>query len=63
VKRRTGKEKAARTTTSTIAWDSVRDEILANPDVKAEYNLLQTEFNIARHIITLDKTSGTLPSE
>jgi hypothetical protein len=51
------KEKEAMTTTSTIAWDYIRDEILADPEVKAEYDALQTEFNIARHIIALRKDS------
>jgi hypothetical protein len=57
-----GKGKIAMTTTSTIAWDSIRDEILADPEVQAEYDALETEFNIARHIIALRKASGTLPS-
>lgn len=46
------------TTTSTIAWDSIRDEILADPKVKAEYDALETEFNITRHVIALRKASG-----
>jgi hypothetical protein len=49
--------------TTTIAWDSIRNKILANPEVTAEYDALETEFNIARHIIALRKASGTLPSE
>jgi transcriptional regulator with XRE-family HTH domain len=46
------------TTTNTITWDSIRDKILADPDVKAEYDALEVEFNLARHIIALRKASG-----
>ena len=40
-------------TANTITWDSVRDQILANPEVKAEYTALNAEFELARVIITL----------
>jgi DNA-binding XRE family transcriptional regulator len=46
------------TTTNTIAWDSIRDEILADPTVKAEYDAIETEFNLAKNIIALRKASG-----
>jgi hypothetical protein len=34
-------------------WDSVRDEILSNPKVKAEYDALSPEFELAKAVITL----------
>ncbi|WP_404785420.1 helix-turn-helix domain-containing protein [Altericista sp. CCNU0014] len=46
------------TTTNTISWDSVRAEILAKPAVKAEYDALETEFDVARHVIALRKATG-----
>jgi hypothetical protein len=45
-------------TTNTIAWNSIRDKILADPVVKAEYDALEAEFDLARHIIALRKASG-----
>ena len=32
------------TTNKTITWDSVRDEILSDSEVKAEYDALTSEF-------------------
>ena len=46
------------TNTNTIAWDSIREELLADPTVKAEYDALETEFNLAQHIIAIRKASG-----
>jgi transcriptional regulator with XRE-family HTH domain len=46
------------TITNTISWDSVRTEILVDPSVKAEYDALETEFDVARHIIALRKATG-----
>jgi DNA-binding XRE family transcriptional regulator len=46
------------TTTNTITWGSIREELLADPTVKAEYDALETEFNLAQHIIALRKASG-----
>ncbi|MGL5806581.1 MAG: helix-turn-helix domain-containing protein [Xenococcaceae cyanobacterium] len=45
-------------TANTITWDSVRDEILADPFVKAEYDALAPEFELARTVITLREASG-----
>lgn len=42
----------------TIAWDDIREEALANPEVKAEYEVLQAEFNLARQMIALRRASG-----
>lgn len=46
------------TTTNTISWNSVRAEILADPAVKAEYDALETEFDVARDIIALRIAAG-----
>lgn len=46
------------TTTNTISWDSVRAEILAEQAVRAEYDALETEFDVARHVIALRKATG-----
>ncbi|WP_424094484.1 hypothetical protein [Moorena producens] len=35
----------------TIKWDDVRSQVLANPEVKAEYEALEFEFNIASQVI------------
>jgi transcriptional regulator with XRE-family HTH domain len=43
---------------TTISWDSIRAEVLADPAVKAEYDALETEFNLAQQIIALRKASG-----
>ncbi|WP_414528449.1 MULTISPECIES: helix-turn-helix domain-containing protein [Nostocales] len=45
-------------TNNTISWDSIRDEVLADPEVKAEYEALETEFQFARRVIALRKASG-----
>ncbi len=45
-------------TNNTISWKSVRNEVLADPAVKAEYDALESEFNIARQVINLRKASG-----
>lgn len=45
-------------TGQTIAWNDIRDGILQDPDVKAEYDALEPEFNLARHVIALRKASG-----
>jgi hypothetical protein len=44
-------------TTNAIDWNSVRDKILADPGVRAEYDALEAEFNLARCIIALRKAS------
>ena len=43
----------------TITWDSVRDEILSDSEVKTEYDALSPEFELARIVITLFETSKT----
>ena len=40
-------------TANTITWNSVRDEILSNPEVKTKYDALSLEFELARIVITL----------
>ena len=40
-------------TANTVTWDSIRDEILSDPEVKTEYDALSTEFELARTVITL----------
>ncbi|HLO86244.1 MAG TPA: helix-turn-helix transcriptional regulator [Nostocaceae cyanobacterium] len=44
--------------TITISWSSIREEILADPEVKAEYDALEYEFNIARQVIAIRQSSG-----
>ena len=38
-------------TADTITWDSVRDEILSDPEVKAEHDALSSEFELVRAIL------------
>jgi transcriptional regulator with XRE-family HTH domain len=45
-------------TSNTLSWNSVRDRVLADPEVKAEYDALESEFTIAELVITLRKASG-----
>ncbi len=40
-------------TANTTTWDSVRNDVLADPEVKAEYEALTPEFVFAQAIITL----------
>lgn len=42
----------------TISFESVRDELLNDPKIKAEYDKLHDEFDIARQLIALRKESG-----
>ncbi|WP_287247931.1 MULTISPECIES: hypothetical protein [unclassified Moorena] len=35
----------------TIKWDDIRSQVLANPEVKAEYEALEFEFNLASQVI------------
>lgn len=53
-----GFQKKTQMTSNTISWDSIRDEVLADPEVKAEYDALEEEFQLASHIISLRKSSG-----
>jgi transcriptional regulator with XRE-family HTH domain len=50
-------------TPNTISWDSIRDQVLTDPDVNAEYDALEGEFNLARQVITLRKASGLTQRE
>ena len=51
------------TTNKTITWDSVRDEILADSEVKTEYDALKNEFELAKAIITLREKVGLTQRE
>lgn len=46
------------TTSGAISWKSVRDSVLADPEVRAEYDSLENEFNLARTVIALRSESG-----
>jgi ribosome-binding protein aMBF1 (putative translation factor) len=46
------------TTPKTTLWKLVRDSVLADPEVKAEYDALENEFNVARVVIALRTQSG-----
>ena len=50
-------------TANTITWDSVRDEILADPELRAEYDALSPEFELARAVITLREEIGLTQRE
>lgn len=50
-------------TANTINWDSVRDEILADSEVKAEYDALAPEFELARAVIALRDEVGLTQRE
>lgn len=47
-----------KTTAGTISWRSVRESVLADPEVRAEYDALEDEFNVARTVIALRSESG-----
>lgn len=47
----------------TITWNSVRKQVLANPEVKAEYEALKPEFDFARRVITMRSTTGLTQRE
>ena len=40
-------------TINTITWDSLRNELLADSEIKTEYDALSPEFELARTIISL----------
>jgi DNA-binding XRE family transcriptional regulator len=42
----------------TVSWDDIRQQVLDNPEVQAEYEALEEEFKLARQIISLRKASG-----
>jgi transcriptional regulator with XRE-family HTH domain len=45
-------------TPKTISWQSIREEVFADPEVKAEYDALESEFQIATQIIALRNSMG-----
>lgn len=47
-----------KTTSGAIPWKSVRDSVLADPEVRAEYDALNDEFDLARTVIALRAESG-----
>lgn len=51
------------TTPKTTLWKSVRDSVLADPEVRAEYDALENEFNVARVVIALRTQSGLTQRE
>lgn len=51
------------TTPKTTLLKSVRDSVLADPEVKAEYDALDNEFNVARAVIALRSQSGLTQRE
>jgi transcriptional regulator with XRE-family HTH domain len=50
-------------TENTISWDSIRADMLADPTIKAEYDLLDAEFSIASVLIALRTASGLTQRE
>lgn len=45
-------------TADTITWDSIRDNILSDPEVKTEYDALNYEFELIKTVITLREKIG-----
>lgn len=50
-------------TAVTIIWDTVRKEVLAEPEVKAEYNIHSPEFNISATVVALRDEAGLTQRE
>ena len=48
---------------NTITWDSIRNEILSDPEVKAEYDALFPKFELARTVITIREGIGLTQRE
>jgi transcriptional regulator with XRE-family HTH domain len=46
-----------------ISWDSIRDRVLANPEVKAEYDALEAEFELASRAIAIRASTGLTQRE
>jgi DNA-binding XRE family transcriptional regulator len=42
----------------TMVWDEIREQLLSDPTVKAEYELLAGEFSLAGRLIALRKATG-----
>mgnify|MGYP003446470346 CR=1 FL=1 len=45
-------------TIDTISFDSVRESILSNPEVRVEYDVLKGEFEFARAILEIRQSLG-----
>jgi hypothetical protein len=41
-----------------VSWNDIRQQVLDNPEVQAEYEVLEEEFKLTRQIISLRKASG-----
>ena len=50
-------------TADTITWNSIRNDIISNPEVKEEYDRLTPEFEFARIIINLREKAGLTQRE
>jgi DNA-binding XRE family transcriptional regulator len=48
---------------NTIAWDEIREQVLSEPAVRAEYEALAAEFTLARQLIALRQSSGLTQRE
>ncbi len=48
---------------NTISWDDIRAEVLADPEVKAEYEALEDEYSLATQLIALRATTGLTQRE
>ena len=48
---------------NTINLDSIRPEVLANPAIKVEYDVLESEWSVARQAIALRVSMGLTQSE
>ena len=55
--------KEEKMTANTISWDSIRADVLTDPTVKAEYNVLEAEFSTASLLIALRAASGLTQRE
>ena len=44
--------------TATITWDNSREQILADPEFKSEYDALEDEFTLSQQAISLGTASG-----
>ncbi len=52
-----------KTTDGSMSWKSVRTSVLADPEVRAEYEALEDEFDLARTVIALRSESGLTQRE
>jgi transcriptional regulator with XRE-family HTH domain len=48
---------------NTVTWDSIRNKILSDPEVKTEYDAFSSEFKLARVVITLREGIGLTQRE